>query len=1145
MDAFQAVRADACELHAKVVAQGSDPFRAESLVSRALNELKLELVWLQPDDPALHGAIAVFDPSTATIRCAEPQKPAERWLVAAHEIGHARLHPAHSDCATVKADLSRSTEAAPVGLQRVEDYGARERRELQADVWAREFLFPASLARSMHIDQEIGATPIAEKLALPLNVVRQQLLDAILFPEEPAREARSTDAHAPDTSQEHAAEHRGTPFLLQAGPGAGKTRTLIRRVGLLLEDHVDPAEILVVTFSNRAAGELVDRITAMAPQSAPRIWTGTFHAFGLDLIRRHHDLLDLPPDPALFDRSDAIEVLEEILPTLPLRHFRNLWDPTLVLRDIVGAISRAKDELVNPACYRELALKMLEEARDEDARNAAEKCLEVAQVYDLYEQEIRRRKAVDFGDLIMKPTLLLEANDTVRSTVQARHREILVDEYQDVNRASTRLLKAIAGDGARLWVVGDSRQAIYRFRGASSSNLQRFLREFPGAQTAQLEKNYRSSKEVVSLFKRFSQSMAASGGMLPLALESVRGASGIAPQLYRYEKQDDETEGIAANIRELESSGVALRNQAVLCRGNARLSEVASQLEARKIPVLYLGSLFEREEIRDLLALMSLAVDRFWDGLTRVATVPRYSMTLEDVASITRKLRVGEGDRRAAALAIAEAGQLSNQGSAAVKLLVSDLEGIEERTTPWDLLTTWALDRTRFVATFADVGKTSYALRGIAIWQFMNFIRDHGIATKAPPIRRLLDRVRQLVLLAEERDLRQVPAAALGIDAVRLMTIHGAKGLEFDAVHVPGLTVQGLPAAKQWVRCPPPAGMLDPQDEEADSHVMEEECLFFVATSRAKTRLCLSLNQRMDNGNNRKESRYLIAISGCFAEARENPQLPLPSGARRPTPITVHWPADRRLTDGDLQSYQKCPRRFFYTHALGLGSARKATAFTRTHDCLYRLIDWLLKVRVEGAIDATRVEDEFQRLWAERGPVGHAFEEDYRKLAAPLVEKLISSGAGLRFEPPEALAVSLTTGEILVEPDEVASLPDGTVLMRRIRTGHRRSDEYDRLEYGLFRLAGEENLASGFVLKALHLADGVEEVVDITPRKLANRRADASDLLTKLKAGWYPPQANAVSCPRCPTSSSAMPRQEAISPSSRDEGLPVIPRPRD
>ncbi|MGD0446713.1 MAG: ATP-dependent helicase [Edaphobacter sp.] len=320
----------------------------------------------------------------------------------------------------------------------------------------------------------------------------------------------------------------------------------------LLQEGVDPAAMLVLTFSNRAAAELADRLAATVPDAAPHIWMGTFHAFGLDLVRRHHDSLGLSPDPPLFDRSDAIEVLEEILPTLPLVHYRNLWDPAIVLREIIAAISRAKDEMTDPARYRALAQAMLDRARDDEARVAAEKCLEVARVYELYEQALRDYEAVDFGDLIMRPTLLLEATPELRTILQLRHRHVLVDEYQDVNRASGRLLKAVAGDGKRLWVVGDSRQAIYRFRGASSANMALFNSEYEGVAVDRLSINYRSTSQVIDAFQAVAPHMGASKGMLPLTLNSDRGTGPALPQIRVFDTIEHEEEGVAASIRELE-----------------------------------------------------------------------------------------------------------------------------------------------------------------------------------------------------------------------------------------------------------------------------------------------------------------------------------------------------------------------------------------------------------------------------------------------------------------------------------------------------------------------------------------------------------------------------------------------------------------
>lgn len=1124
MDGFEPIRLSAVRLHEVLVAGGANALDPSSLVDAAIRHHNLELVWLPSGDPALKNARALFDEQSGTICCEAAGDAATRALLAAHEIGHVAVHAGCSTCTAGDIDPSRSTEAAPVGLQRVEDYGARERRELQANVFAREFLLPRAVAAQLHRTDRLTASEIAVRAGLPLALVRQQLFDALLLP-PPVPHVAPVAAHTPrpDPSQDRAAAHRGSPFQLQAGPGTGKTRTLIDRVVSLLDEGIDPTAILVLTFSNRAAGELAERLALAAPDGAPRIWIGTFHAFGLDLVRRHHDRLGLLSNPTLFDRSDAIEVLEEILPTLPLVHYRNLWDPAMVLRDVVAAISRAKDEVTDPVRYRALADAMLASAGDDDKRKAAEKCLEVAHVYDLYEHAIRERGAVDFGDLIMRPALLLESDAELRLAVQLRHRHVLVDEYQDVNRASARLLKAIAGDGKRLWAVGDARQSIYRFRGASSANMVRFNVDYPGAIADQLGLNYRSTKQIVDTIVGIAPRMGASTDMLRLALEADRRLGPAKPEIRRYDTLDDEVEGVAASVRELEAAGVALRDQAVLCRSNSRLNEIAAGLEARDIPVLHLGSLFERDEVRDLLALLSLAVDSFGDALVRVAAAARYGVSFQDIHIATRYLRAAGQPALVGLKSLASVEGLSPAGTAAFSRLAEDLEGLKPSTSAWDFLATYLLDRTDLAREMGEALSVTQRMRAVAVWQFLNFVREQRPTGSGLPIQRTLDRVRQLVLLAEERDLRQVPAAALHIDAVRLMTVHGSKGLEFEAVHVPGLTVSSFPASNRGQRCPPPIGMIDGADaisvtEEAKrAHANEEECLFFVALSRARTHLRLHLARKQPSGKNRSESPFIGWLpAGLVQEIARPATLALPPGSPRPAPITVSRAAEWSLTDSHLTSYGKCPRRFFYTHVLGLGGARKRTAFTQTHDCLYDLIRWLASARRTAEPTLAEAEAAFEVIWQKRGPVEHAFRHDYRRLAARLVAALIGAGAGRRFRESEPLAIDFPNGRVLVEPNELAELSDGSVVVRRVRTGQKRSDEYDRLEYTLYQLAAQARFGNGVVVQALHLTDETGEAVTITAAKVGNRRTKSDEMLGWIAAGWFPPEIDAVTCPRCP-----------------------------
>ena len=681
----------------------------------------------------------------------------------------------------------------------------------------------------------------------------------------------------------------------------------------------------------------------------------------------------------------------------------------------------------------------------------------------------------------------------------------------------------VAGDGERLWVVGDARQSIYRFRGASSENMVRFSSDYPVAVMDQLGVNYRSTEQIVQSFVAVAPHMGASNGMLSLELAANRSGVSSHPELRRFETLNDEAEGVGASIRELEGTGVRLRDQAVLCRTNRRLNEIASALELRGIPVLHLGSLFERDEIRDLLAVLSLAVDPFGDALVRVGAMPRYGLTLQDVLCVSRFLR---SLNKPALAGLAEAVQtpgLSGSGRKGTERLATDMNGLGSKANAWEFLATYLLDHTNLAGEFGRATTVTERMRAVAVWQFLNFVREQSPVGMGLPIQRTLDRVRQLVLLAEERDLRQVPAAALHLDAVRLMTVHGSKGLEFEAVHLPGLTVASFPSSNRGERCPPPRGMIDgsgdasPKEMAKRAHMDEEECLFFVALSRARTHLRLYHARKQPNGNNRSPSPFLKWLcEGHVNEVSEPPKLPLPANAPRLEAVAISWPTDWAVTDSRLGSYEKCPRRFLYTHVLGLGGARKSTAFSRTHDCLYDLLRWLADARRVAEPDLDEAETAFEAIWQARGPVEHAFAADYRRLSSRLIAALLKAGAGQKFRDAQLLAIDFPNGRVLVEPNELAEMPDGTVIIRRVRTGYKRSDEYDRLEYTLYHLAAQSQFGGSAIVQALHLTDETHEPVVISETKLGNRRKKSDTMLGRIGSGEFPPEVDAVTCPRCP-----------------------------
>lgn len=1115
MDSVELARQVAAELHARLVASGADPW---SPYDFAVAEAKRRGIDVEPTAAGaavLNGGRATFVAADDLILHESASSAFEQGFLVAHEIGHVELGDDTDSEPALTIDPARPAEPSPVGMDRVVDYGRRQRREVQMDLFARELLLPRTVARALHVDQGLSASAIAEKLGAPFEVVAQQLLDALLLPPAPPAAAATHVERPLNPLQATAAAHRGEAFLLEAGPGTGKTQTLIARVESLLEEGVDPRRILLLTFSNKAAGEMAERIARKRPEAAAAMWIGTFHAFGLDIIRRFHAELGLPKDPRMMDRTEAVELIEEEFPRLRLAHYRNLYDPTQIIADMLAAISRAKDEVVDAETYAALAYAMLAKATDSEAREAAERAGEVARVYDAYERLKHSVHCVDFGDLVALPVKLLETDATIRETLQAQYDHVLVDEYQDVNRSSVRLLSALRPSGHNLWMVGDAKQSIYRFRGASSFNMTRFGKgDFPGGKRGRLKRNYRSVPEIVASFSGFAITMRA--GDADSGLEAERDGNGLKPELRTVQRAEQQQVALAEAIEALRHDGYAYRDQAVLCTGNEKLSTIGQDLERLGVPVLFLGSLFERAEVKDLLALLSVLVDRRAMGLVRIACWPDFTLSFADVAATFEHLRASEytpGDwlQRAAAIP-----GVSDAGRQTLAKLAAVLEGFDQTASPWTVLVVLLLDRTHIAARLGASEDLADRTRGIAIWQFLNFLRVQP-ASRGLPITRVLDRVRRLVRLGDDRDLRQLPAAAQHLDAVRLMTIHGAKGLEFGGVHIPGLNSDTIPRTPSAPPCPAPDGMIAGAEGSAleafrAGQAEEQECLFYVAQSRARDRLILYAPTEKSNGHNRPLSPFLERLGPTLTRHSVVPARPLPVAAEaRDIDLVV----DGRLRFGapQIALYESCPRRFFYTHILQVGGRRTATAFMHLHEAVRMVVEAVIGSDVP--MTDRDLEDRADAALAAQGLADHGYRAEFRNLALVMLRFFLASRASAVAEAPVALSLILGEEEIIVRPDEVLVRPDGVRAVRRIRTGHMRSGENKDVGAAALMLAVQKAFP-GAVTELVHLSDGDAYTLSLSDRELKGRKDKLAKFLGEIRAGRFPAEISSRTCPSCP-----------------------------
>ncbi|MGE8131427.1 UvrD-helicase domain-containing protein [Methylobacterium sp. NPDC080182] len=1109
MDTWREVRVKARRCHAQAAARASDG-TAAALVAAALAIADLEVDLFDPG--TIHGpeVVGALDRGPGFVRLATTLDDGQKTIVSAHEIGHFHLHDEQQS-------LVRSTEAAfggqpfETGGEKVVAYSPRERREIQADIFAQEFLLPADQLRQRLVAD--GSTPsqIAADVGLPVAFVTMQAIRAMLLPPLPEQSADEEPSPAIplDADQRVAAEWGDTPLIVDAGPGTGKTSTLVGRVEYLLAQGVQPWEILALTFSNRAAAEMRERIERIDGAAAQQIWIGTFHAFGLEILHLYGKECGLPDKLDILDEAGALGVLEGLLPGLTLHHFQNLWDPALELRPILRAISRAKDEMITPEMYLAAAQAALAAADKPEAIERAEKAVEVGGVYTVYQSALEASGKVDFGDLVGTAARLLKDHDAVRAAVQARHRYVLLDEYQDVNSASTALLDQIAVGGQRVWTVADPRQSIYRFRGAAPSNATGFTTRYSGAQSRPLTTNYRSGSAVVKLFECYGSGIAAAPKPA-VSWHPKRGAIGFVDHI-QAEDLRSEASAVRDQIERLADKGIAYDQQAILARTHLCLARFGRLLQEFDVPILYLGDLFERPEIRDLLSLVSLGADADATGLLRVAQFPEYGGTREDALVIIREAAATGENVLAICAGAAAIDGITGRGGAGLQRLAEHLADVGWTTTVWQVLVRYLFESSGYLQRFVEDPSVRAQQCLIAIYQLLKFAREHADATRGRGGRRpFLDAIRRLERLDDDRAFRVVPPEADGIPAVRMMTVHAAKGLEFRAVHLPQVATRYVPSKRHPIRCPAPVGLEHLEVQQAD-HKAEEECLFFVALSRARDVLSISSAKRYTAKLGCSPSEYLKDLTAVLPKPRLAPTIAPAISVTPAVPVSL---SGATYDERHLLIYVKCPARYRYEVLDELGDRSAGSAYLAFHGCVRSTIAWISAQRSEGArVDLADAREYLAEIWDERGPCGHGFEPVYRAAAEGMVANAVTALADAGQVIDRHWSVVVGGRTIHLRPDRVVEMPDGTVLAQVFKTGRKSKSERTKAVWELLGEAVRQtHPGRPFELQAVYPA--IPEAVPIDPDQGGKGIAEYGTALEGIEAGRFEPTPS-TDCPTC------------------------------
>ncbi|MCS6940978.1 MAG: UvrD-helicase domain-containing protein [Roseiflexus sp.] len=606
------------------------------------------------------------------------------------------------------------------------------------------------------------------------------------------------------------------PVLVLAGPGSGKTRVLTSRVAYLIGVHgVDPHHILAVTFTNKAAREMRDRLDALlGPGEAAALTVGTFHSICARFLRRDIVHLGRERDFAIYDTDDQLRVMKRVLRDL------NLDEKKHAPRAIHAAISRAKNELIDPAAYSRHARTYFEEV--------------VARCFARYQELLRDANALDFDDLLVETVRLFEQHPTVLERYQERYAFLLADEYQDTNRAQYVLLKHLASRHHNIFVVGDEDQSIYAFRGADIRNILSFERDYPQAQVILLEQNYRSTQAILDVAQAVINRSAQRRREKRLWTRNGKGAK---VQVIEGYDQDEEAQLVAGEIARLIASGAYQPGDiAVMYRTNAQSRAIEEALIARQTPYIIVGGtrFYERKEIKDALAYLRLALNPFDDvSLSRVLNWPPRGIgqrTQEDLerragaASVPLYVALqmlaadAEAADQAAPPAPARAEEMSLRArNALLGFLALIDEAIDQRRTlPLGVLMDWLFERVGFrEALRREYGDEEGDDRWNNVMELRNVAENYATLPRENQLPTFLEEV---ALISDIDTLQE------GRNAVTCITLHQAKGLEFPVVFLVGLEEGLLPHSRST------------DDRDA---LDEERRLFYVGATRAKERLYL------------------------------------------------------------------------------------------------------------------------------------------------------------------------------------------------------------------------------------------------------------------------------------------------------------------
>ena len=757
------------------------------------------------------------------------------------------------------------------------------------------------------------------------------------------------------------------PLLIIAGAGTGKTKVITHRIAWLIASKLAyPEEILALTFTDKAAEEMETRVDVLVPYGMAPVWISTFHSFGQKILREYAFELGITPDFKILSESELLVFLKDRLFELPMKYFRPLSHPIKYLRAFLEIISRAKDENVNAQEYLKYAENKIADYQEgDDEWEEAVKQLEIANCYQKYEEFLKDSGYIDMPGLISFTLKLLQEKKGVLNKLQSQFKYILVDEFQDTNYAQFQILKLLLGSHRNITVVGDDDQSIYKFRGACLANILSFNELYPDAHTIVLTDNYRSTQQILDTARRLivfnnPDRLEIKAGVNKSLKSVIREENSVSPsrsrhigipdeyrgdfvsstikQLKLFDKKveykhydivENEADSIAKLIEEKVLLGYKYSDFAILVRTNSLADQFIRSLNIRAIPWRFSGNqgLYDRPEVQILLSLLRVLRDiNNTQALYRVIISPAYKINALDInkcMGLVYRTKIPLYEILKSEISNKLSNNISDEGRAGISNFLKDIEhfiGLSVGNSAGKVLYEF-LTRSNWLTRIVSNPSIENEIMVKNIAGFLNIVERVSKIIRNDRAPFVIEHIEGLLELG---DNPPVAEAEFDVDAVNVLTVHKAKGLEFRVVFMVGLVDSIFPHYKMASLVELPTELVKeplPNLSVSEIHIQEERRLFYVGMTRAKEEVILTSARNYGGKKEYKPSQFIMEamdlVKDEIVSQKTNYLERIKSFDSNVVDIKRVTRAQMLvLTSTAIDDWLTCPRKYWYIHWL-------------------------------------------------------------------------------------------------------------------------------------------------------------------------------------------------------------------------------------